>query len=70
MSSTARDFWKMVHDSMSGVIVMLSNLLEGNEVGERDGHEGKDSKVETFWKNGRRGREILTKEVEARSDGK
>ena len=45
MSSTARDFWKMVHDSMSGVIVMLSNLLEGNEVGERDGHEGKDSTV-------------------------
>ena len=56
MSSTARDFWKMVHDSMSGVIVMLSNLLEGNEVGERDGHEGKDSIVETFWKNGRRER--------------
>ena len=35
MSSTARDFWKMVHERKSGVIVMLSNLLEGNEVGER-----------------------------------
>ena len=56
MSSTARDFWKMVHDRKCGVIVMLSNLLEGNEVGERDGHEGKDSKVETVWKNGRRER--------------
>ena len=38
------------------MIVMLSNLLEGNEVGERDGHEGKDSKVETFLKNSRRER--------------
>ena len=56
MSSTARDFWKMVHDRKSGVIVMLSNLLEGNEVGERYGHEGKYSKVETVWKNGRRER--------------
>ena len=46
----------VIHNSTSGVIVMLSNLLEGNEVGERDGHEGKDSKVETFWKNGRRER--------------
>ena len=36
MSSTARDFWKMVHDRKSGVNVMLSNLPEGNEVGERD----------------------------------
>ena len=58
MSSTARDFWKMVYDSMSGVILMLSNLLEGNEVGERDRHEGKDSTVETFWKNGRRERDL------------
>ena len=33
MSSTVRDFWKMVHDRKSGVIVMLSNLLEENEVG-------------------------------------
>ena len=36
MSSTARDFWKMVHDRKSGVIVMLSNLLEENEVMEKD----------------------------------
>ena len=49
-------FYFLSHDRKSGVIVMLSNLLEGNEFGDRNGHEGKDSKVETFWKNGRRER--------------
>ncbi|CAI8021989.1 Receptor-type tyrosine-protein phosphatase epsilon, partial [Geodia barretti] len=28
MESTARDFWKMVHDRKCGVIVMLCDLLE------------------------------------------
>ena len=32
MQSTARDFWKMVHDRKSGVIVMLSDLVEGGQV--------------------------------------
>ena len=32
MQSTARDFWKMVHDRKCGVIVMLSDLVEGGRV--------------------------------------
>ena len=32
MQSTARDFWKMVHDRKCGVIVMLSDLVEGGQV--------------------------------------
>ena len=32
MKSTARDFWKMVHDRKCGVIVMLSGLVEGGQV--------------------------------------
>ena len=32
MQSTARDFWKMVHDSKCGVIAMLSDLVEGGQV--------------------------------------
>ena len=32
MKSTARDFWKMVHDRKCGVIVMLSDLVEGGRV--------------------------------------
>ena len=32
MQSTARDFWKMVHERKSGVIVMLSDLVEGGQV--------------------------------------
>ena len=32
MQSTARDFWKMVHDRKCGVIVMLSGLVEGGQV--------------------------------------
>ena len=32
MQSTARDFWKMVHDRQCGVIVMLSDLVEGGQV--------------------------------------
>ena len=31
MQSTARDFWKMVHDRKCGVIVMLSGLVEGGQ---------------------------------------
>ena len=32
MKSTVRDFWKMVYDWRSGVIVMLSSLEEGGKV--------------------------------------
>ena len=32
MQSTARDFWKMVHDRKCGVIVMLSDLVEEGQV--------------------------------------
>ena len=32
MESTARDFWKMVHDRKCGVIVMLCDLVEDGEV--------------------------------------
>ena len=32
MQSTARDFWKMVHDRKCGVIVMLSDVVEGGQV--------------------------------------
>ncbi|CAI8010985.1 Receptor-type tyrosine-protein phosphatase mu [Geodia barretti] len=32
MESTARDFWKMVHDRKCGVIVMLCDLLEDGQV--------------------------------------
>ena len=32
MQSTARDFWKMVHERKSVVIVMLSDLVEGGQV--------------------------------------
>ena len=32
MESTAKDFWKMVHDKKCGVIVMLSDLVEGGQV--------------------------------------
>ena len=32
MESTARDFWKMVHDRKCGVIVMLCDLIEDEEV--------------------------------------
>ena len=32
MQSTARDFWKIVHDRKCGVIVMLSDVVEGGQV--------------------------------------
>ena len=32
MESTARDFWKMVHDRKCGVIVMLCDLVEDGQV--------------------------------------
>ena len=32
MKTTVRDFWKMVYDWRSGVIVMLSSLEEGGKV--------------------------------------
>ena len=32
MESTARDFWKMVHDRKCGVVVMLCDLVENGEV--------------------------------------
>ena len=32
MESTARDFWKMVHDRKCGVIVMLCDLVEDKQV--------------------------------------
>ena len=32
MESTARDFWKMVHDRKCGVIVMLCDLVEDEQV--------------------------------------
>ena len=32
MQSTASNFWKMVHDRKCGVIVMLSDLVEGGQV--------------------------------------
>ena len=32
MESTARDFWKMVHDRKCGVIVMLCDLVEEEQV--------------------------------------
>ena len=32
MKSTCRDFWKMVCDRKCGVIVMLSDLVEGGQV--------------------------------------
>ena len=42
MESTARDFWKMVHDKKCGVIVMLSDLVEGGEVGRGGGWVGEE----------------------------
>ena len=33
MQSTARDFWKMIHDRKCGVVVMLSDLVEAGKVG-------------------------------------
>ena len=32
MRSTARDFWKMVYSRKCSVVVMLSDLIEQNEV--------------------------------------
>ena len=32
MKSTCRDFWKMVYERECGVIVMLSDLVENEEV--------------------------------------
>ena len=32
MQSTARDFWKMIHDRECGVIVMLCDVVEAGEV--------------------------------------
>ena len=31
MESTARNFWKMIYDRKSAVIVMLSDLMEGGQ---------------------------------------
>ena len=31
MKSTVRNFWKMIFDRKSGVIVMLSDLVEGGQ---------------------------------------
>ena len=31
MESTARNFWKMIYDRRSAVIVMLSDLVEGGQ---------------------------------------
>ena len=33
MQSTARDFWKMIHNRKCGVVVMLSDLVEAGKVG-------------------------------------
>ena len=33
MQSTARDFWKMIHDRKCGVVVILSDLVEAGKVG-------------------------------------
>ena len=33
MQSTARDFWKMIHNRRCGVVVMLSDLVEAGKVG-------------------------------------
>ena len=33
MQSTARDFWKMIHDRKCGVVVMLSDMVEAGKVG-------------------------------------
>ena len=47
MQSTARDFWKMVHDKKCGVIVMLSDLVEGRQVWEGMG-EGVIKEIENL----------------------
>ena len=36
MKSTCRDFWKMVYERECGVIVMLSDLVENEEVGRTE----------------------------------
>ena len=36
MKSTCQDFWKMVYERECGVIVMLSDLVENEEVGRTE----------------------------------